>query len=818
MDGMDTVFGDLVRVGLGEPKLEVLQKLLVQLAKALGGFGATLWQLRSADGRTAGASLLAASREKPESGHLFVLSHGFEDASYRCAYHDLPLRMATGQAVLHGVCEVPDARSSELVDHDSAFARRANPGSILAVRTTFPDGSSGALTLYRHEEGAFAETTKASLLFLAGHVGALYFAVRDRVAYQLVNDVTSIVIDTAADRTAVNLELKKVCHLISQSFGCLETTIFLEDRLVRPGEWVLSATTCEEVLRTHSYVADEDGPTAWVIRNRRPLFVLNMSAPPDSVVRETKWTPRPGLLKVLRKLYGMEENESGLLKVLRKLSGMEETELDPIPPNCYAAVPLMADERVVGVLRCAACANAPYFIAEREIQLLQILAGRVASFWSRWMKLREVHQRGETWRQFVADMSSLKTFSEALAPRTKTRRLKEDAQKQFYRAALQAIRKSNPDDVDAIEFAMADPTGKVISPVAWWGKEWDRAMAGKDERFRLSLLRPANNAWAHVYHSKEIEFVEDTRDPQIPYASLIPETQQALFVPVMADGQAIGVVGIRTWGWFRDRDQAKLMAQVVAMVMALYHQLTELLSGQARVYQDLEHQLRGPIAQAYKRIRVVMEDDRYSPLPESSDRQVDLNAAGGLLGKVRRVLGNIRLYEELANGHQIVPRKNGCPIRELKKMLVEAAVDNRVVWQHKNINVKVDSTSFDPIRQLVPLDAALFEQVANNLIDNAGKYAQPSSLIVIDGCIDENRHLRITVKNKAAVPILREDVPKIGSIRGYRSEAAQRLTAEGIGSGLYLVRLIVEAHGGSLIISETDPFGDTRIAVTFPLS
>ncbi len=796
MEGRQSLLGDLVRLALGEPKLEVLSKLLVHLATGLGGFGATLWQLRSADGRVAGTSLLADSIADPEAGHLFVLAHGFEDQSYRCAYHDLPLRMATGQAVLRGSCEIEDAERSELIDHESAFARRANPGSLLAVRVSFPDGSSGALTLYRRGKGPFSGETREALVFLAEHVASLYFAVRDRVSYQLVNDVTSIVIDTAADRAEVNTQLAGVCRLIRESFGCLETTILLEDRLVNRDEWELSATTCRELLRKPTYSGSESGATAWVIRKGKALFVLDMFSPPPSIVTETNWSPLIGLAEKLRGLYGLADD-------------------DAVPPNCFAAVPLLADKKVIGVLRCSACANAPYFIAEREIKLLEILASRVASFWARWMRLREVRQSGETWRKFVEDLNVLNPHSGDLTPKTKTRRLKEVAQKSFYKAALGVIRASNS-DIDAIEFAMADVGRRQIEPVAWIGKEWDRAVASK-EGFQLPLLPPTNNAWAHVYDTKQLVFVEDTSNPSIPYANLIPATKQVLFAPVMADREAIGVVGIRTWSRFRDVEQAKVMVQVVAMVMALYHQLTELLSGQAQVYQDLEHQIRGPIVQAYKRIRSVLEDDRMYPVPNSDSRQVDLNAAGGLLGKARRVLSNIRLYEELAKGSAVVLKKANCPVRELTKMLVEAAVDNRVMWQHKNIAVKVNAESFEPMRQQLQLDIAKFEQVANNLIDNAGKYGQPGSLIEIDGHVDENRHLRITVKNKAAVMIGRAELAKIGT-RGYRSEAAQRFTAEGLGSGLYLVKLIVEAHGGTLIISETDPLEDTRIAVTFPLA
>jgi signal transduction histidine kinase len=796
MQSVDSLLGDLVRLGLGETRLSVLSELLVRLAYGLGGFGATLWQLRRTDGSLTGNLSLDHLEQFPEQGRLFVLAHGFSDASYRCAYHDLPLDRATGQAVLKGLHEEPDARVSRMVDHESAFARRADPGSILAVRARFPDGSFGALTLYRREPGPFDEKTRRAMVFLGEHVAYLYFGVRDRVAYQLVNEVTAIVIDTAASREEVNGQLGRVCELTSKALGCLETSILLEDRTLEPDLFQVSATTCAPLLRKEHYRLGDRGLTAAVIQQKMPLFILNTLEPPGSVIASTGWQRREGLEEVVRQLSKVEEGED-------------------TPPIAFAAVPMVVDERVVGVLRCSVCPDAPYFLAEREIALMGILAGRVASFWARWMRWRELQAGGDAWKRFAEALNGLNPQRQELGPQMRTTRLKERSRRSYYLEALRVIKASCP-EVDAVEFALADPERKLIAPMAWLGKEWDRLASGKGGGVVLPLISPESNAWAYVFHKQEVTFIADTAKPQIPYVNVIPLTKQVLFAPVVADGQSIGVLGIRTWSRFRDPKQARNMVQVVAMVMASYHQLSELLSGQSQVYQDLEHQLRGPIAQAHKRIWAVLEEERTDSTPLLEGRHPYLNAVGGLLGKVRRVLGNIRLFEELAKGNRIVPRKESVPMKEVAKMLRESAADNRALWQYKRIGTRVNMESFEAIRTPISIDVSLFEQAANNVIDNAGKYGQQGTLIEIEGHVDESKQLRVIVRNQAAVVIRRDDLAHIGT-RGYRAEAAQRLTAEGIGSGLYLVKLIAESHGGALIVSETDPMGITEIAMTFPL-
>jgi len=187
MTGNDSALSQLVLLGLREASLAVLEEMLRAVAHHCGGFGVTLWQLRKTDGSPPGKGDLDRIQQDPSLGQLYVLAHGFDDNSYRCAYHDLPLTMATGRAVLLGEYDVPDAERHPLVDHNSNFAKLAKPGSLCAVRVSFPDGSTGAVTLYRRQKGTIDLPSRKALRFLASHIPALYAGVRDRVAYRLVD-------------------------------------------------------------------------------------------------------------------------------------------------------------------------------------------------------------------------------------------------------------------------------------------------------------------------------------------------------------------------------------------------------------------------------------------------------------------------------------------------------------------------------------------------------------------------------------------------------------------------------------------------------
>jgi signal transduction histidine kinase len=674
------------------------------------------------------------------------------------------------------------------VDRNNDFPRQAAFGTMLAVRTSFPDGSLGALTLYGAAEGGFPDAVSATLSFLAMPVASLYSAVHDRVAYQLVNNVAGIVAETAVSREDVDRQLEVVCREICGALRCSETSIFLHDPLVEPGVFRLSATTNRDALRTEKYKSSDTGLTPWAVRSLKSIFVLDIEHMPVAIMEATRWTPR---------------------------RPAEKADKGASNPHSFAAVPIISDGRAIGVMRCSTGLRAPYYFAEGEVRLLEILANRVANFLARWLRLRQMEFSGEKWRVFAEGIQGLGGFITDLTQKAKSSRTTAALRQEFYVAALTAAKNSIA-GADALELALAEAPKKIIAPVAWVGAAWEKVMGVQPSFGRLPLSANPTNAWNYVYNRREVTVIQDTRNPGVPYANVVPETRQAIFVPVIVDTSCVGILGVRTSTRFTDIEQSTTMMRVIAMVLAQYHQMTTLLTQQAEVYQDLEHQLRSPVFQAYKRIQSLMDDQRRNSAMLPDTQIGDLNAVLGLIGKARRVLSNVRLYEELASGHTVRAKRDETVPAEIRKMLIEASRDNELLWVHKKILFKVSHDLLLTTKEPVPLDATLFEQVISNLLDNAGKYGAPNSAVEIDGIVDTDRQFRLTVKNKAGVALERSSIVNLGT-RGFRTEQARRFTAEGIGSGLYLVKLIVEAHGGSFIPNETNVFGDTCMIVTFPL-
>jgi len=118
---------------------------------------------------------------------------------------------------------------------------------------------------------------------------------------------------------------------------------------------------------------------------------------------------------------------------------------------------------------------------------------------------------------------------------------------------------------------------------------------------------------------------------------------------------------------------------------------------------------------------------------------------------------------------------------------------------------------------VVRVDARAVAEVIYTLLDNAGKYAPPETLITIDARRVGDELIEIAVEDQGPgiPPNLRERVFE----RFYR--AASNGTADdragGIGMGLAIAKGIVEAHGGHIRIEDSKSGHGARVAFTVPV-
>jgi signal transduction histidine kinase len=142
-------------------------------------------------------------------------------------------------------------------------------------------------------------------------------------------------------------------------------------------------------------------------------------------------------------------------------------------------------------------------------------------------------------------------------------------------------------------------------------------------------------------------------------------------------------------------------------------------------------------------------------------------------------------------------RREACDLRELVGRVVDRMDDARA----RRITIEADDAS----PYLVLGDASQLERAIANLLTNALKYSAdnaPVNARLVRGA--SNVELDVTDRGIGIPP---ESV-KLLFERYYRTTAGKG-HASGLGLGLYIARLIVEAHGGRIDVSSEVGQGST---------
>lgn len=342
---------------------------------------------------------------------------------------------------------------------------------------------------------------------------------------------------------------------------------------------------------------------------------------------------------------------------------------------------------------------------------------------------------------------------------------------------------------------------------------------------QVMLLLPNENAQLVLKKDSGINNLFDDREFQV--ASWVYERglkagrgteswgkAKALFLPLSTEQGTQGVLGIysNARNYQLASEQIGLLEAFAGLAAMAINRIK--LAEQARVslslveserlrtalFNSLSHDLRTPLASIIGASTGLLEDQNvYSPEVRKELLKTILHGAermnrfiSNLLDMARLESGMLRLNKEWCDLQDII----GVAINRLGELLTRRPLE---------INIPEGLP-------LVQADGILIEQVLINLLDNALKYSEVGSKIIIS--IRQNeKSLEIVVANRGhSIP--EADLSKVFD-KFYRLSSP--LQVSGSGLGLAICKGLIEAHGGE-IWADNNKLGGVTITFTLPLN
>ena len=218
--------------------------------------------------------------------------------------------------------------------------------------------------------------------------------------------------------------------------------------------------------------------------------------------------------------------------------------------------------------------------------------------------------------------------------------------------------------------------------------------------------------------------------------------------------------------------------------------IQQMLDAKRQLLLAISHELRSPLTRARVAVELLDEKSKKEAIVQ------DINEMESLIEELMET-------ERISSRHTTL-NKVQCDIKALVNELVETHFD------YAGITTRLPEP---PVK--LNVDAARIKLLLKNLIDNAVRHTPEASLAPEIQLHADKNNLIITVSDNGNgieamhLPHLTEPF--------YRVDQSRQRETGGYGLGLYLCRMIAEAHGGELQI-ESEAGTGTRVTVRLPFA
>ncbi|MBK9326398.1 MAG: hypothetical protein IPN00_08710, partial [Hydrogenophilales bacterium] len=281
--------------------------------------------------------------------------------------------------------------------------------------------------------------------------------------------------------------------------------------------------------------------------------------------------------------------------------------------------------------------------------------------------------------------------------------------------------------------------------------------------------------------------------------------EAVLYLPLKAPMRTRGVleVAMDAETLHRERPLLDTVASLAALTLERLHyvevaQATEVRMASERlrasILSSLSHDLRTPLT-ALVGLADTLAFPADMPEQHRETARALRNQALRLSGMVTNLLDLARLS---AGG--VTPRKDWHSLEEV--------IGSAIQWLGSALDAHPIAVELPADMPLLEFDPLLLERVLGNLLDNAVKYSPPGRPITIAARLLEQR-AEVEVRDGGP------GYPPHAALAEAFSRGEAESAQPGVGLGLAICKVIVEAHGGALTL-DNPPEGGARARFTCP--
>ncbi len=310
-------------------------------------------------------------------------------------------------------------------------------------------------------------------------------------------------------------------------------------------------------------------------------------------------------------------------------------------------------------------------------------------------------------------------------------------------------------------------------------------------------------------------YVSDTpNDPRLPRwareAAKRSGVQASVYLPLRAGQRLLGFVGLhwRRPRWLRPEQLGRfqLVAAQAAITLdtrrALEQErgraeaLAELERARREFMQIASHELRTPLT-VIRGYASLLEDGSLGPIPEKARQALHtlMEKSTEMRAQVERML----LLARLEDG-AVPPPMHSLDLRTVVQDAV-SRVQPQVELKRGSVRVRLPD---EPLT--VTGDTDRLGTAIDNLLQNAVKFSVEPPSIEVDGA-REDGHIELRVEDHG-VGIPAAALSRLFE-KFYRVEDPRLRNVAGTGIGLYLVRQVIEGHGGHVEVKSVPGAGTT---------